>query len=153
MKERATFWKIFEGFLFSMGKRWLAFLYPPLPAQSNEGLPNLGDWADEKLPGLRVALRIYTKRITDAGITVAFGGLIITLLCSWIWPFFVGSSINIFFIGILLKYRSQIRLQYPIIAHDCLKNILLLVFIGVATIATLSALILHGQKIRVLPGM
>ena len=136
--------------VFSRVKSWLAFLYPPIPIDAGD-IPHLGigENADTKLPGLPALLWLYQKRSIEAGIATTFGGLLITLILSWIWPFLVGLAINGMFIVILLRYRSRFHPQYPIIARQCVKNVGWLVFLEAITIGVLAILIFgEGQVIH-----
>lgn len=145
-----SFFKKTMLLVFSRAKSWLAFLYPPIPVQS-EGVPHSdrSERSDAKLPGLTTWLWLYQKRSIEAGTVATFGGLIITLVLSWIWPFLVGSVVNGIFIAILLRYRSQFQSQYPIIARQCVKNVVWLVFLEAVTIGSLAILIFgEGQIIH-----
>ena len=102
---------------------------------------------DAKLPGLSTSLWLYQKRVFEAGMAVTFGGSLVTAYLSWIWPFLIGSAINIIFILILLRYRSLFQAQYPIIAHQCTKNILWLVLLEAFIIGALAFWIFADHQV------
>lgn len=150
-EQKKTFFGKIGTIFFRRGKRWLAFLHPPVPVQSDSPFD---DRNSEKLPGFRQSLQRYERRIIEAGIGAAFLGLLITLDCSWVWPLLIGLGIVVFFIGILLKYRLLYHLQHPIIAFTCVRSVLWLVFIEIiAVVLLLIWIYVYGQVIHILPGM
>ena len=115
--------------LLAFVKRRLAFLYPPAPVRSNEPLLDLDEGSDAKLPGLRALLRRYEMRISEVGGLFVILGLCATLQFSQMWPFLVGSGVNLALALLMLRYRFLFRWQYPIIARQCTIIICWLLFI------------------------
>jgi len=137
-----SFFRKITQHLLARARSWLAFLYPPIPPQME-----MSEESDAKLPGLSTSLWLYQKRVFEAGMAVTFGGSLVTAYLSWIWPFLIGSAINIIFILILLRYRSLFQAQYPIIAHQCTKNILWLVLLEAFIIGALAFWIFADHQV------
>jgi hypothetical protein len=146
-------WMVFvqklDMLLLALVKRRFTFLYPPVPIRSNEALPDPDEGSDAKLPGLPVLLRLYETRIIGVGGPCVVLGLGATFQFAQLWPFLIGSGINLAVALLMLRYRFLFRWQYPIIARQCTIIIGWLLFIqALFTLAFLILVFIRGQVVH-----